>query len=289
MFLLDEVLVELPHPGSEKVGVEVVRHPPPAGGGEPGGQHVIRDQRVDPGGKFLRPVQREEEPAPTALTTARIARTQRCRQEALYDATLVRRFNSGDLSAFTEIVTRYHARMLRIALGLLRNHADAEEIAQDTFVRAHRALAAFRGESSLAVWLRCITLNLSRNRYWYFFRRRRHVTSSLDLPVSPDRPGTGVDLIPSGRPDPAHEAVTAEFTALVAAGLARLTDDQRAILRLRNELHYSYEAIARLLQLDLGTVKSRISRAREHLRATLAQAYARKLPAGPPRPLHPAA
>ena len=81
---------------------------------------------------------------------ARAARTALSRKEALYDASLVRRFNTGDQSAFVEIVMRYREKMLVIAHSMLRNHADAEEIAQDTFIRAHRSLALFRGESSLS-------------------------------------------------------------------------------------------------------------------------------------------
>jgi RNA polymerase sigma-70 factor (ECF subfamily) len=100
--------------------------------------------------------------------------------EALYDADLVRRFNSGDESAFGEIMTRHKTRIFAAAIALLRNHADAEEITQDTFVRAHRGLARFRGDSSVATWLHRIAVNLARNRYWYFFRRRRHATLSLD-------------------------------------------------------------------------------------------------------------
>src|ERR1700722_12628111 len=74
-------------------------------------------------------------------------------QEAVHDAELVRRFNAGDDSAFVEIVMRYRGKMFAIALSHLRNHADAEEIAQDTFIRAHRSLARCRADSSLATWL----------------------------------------------------------------------------------------------------------------------------------------
>ena len=93
-----------------------------------------------------------------------------------YDAELVRRFKSGDEDAFAEIVGRHQARITSVALSHLRNHADAEEIAQDTFVRAYRGLALFRGDSSLASWLHSIVFNLSRNRHAYFFRRQRHKT-----------------------------------------------------------------------------------------------------------------
>ena len=106
----------------------------------------------------------------------RATRAAASRQEALYDAELVRRFRDGDESAFVEIMTRYRRKILSIALALIRNRADAEEIAQDTFVRAHRGLAGFRGDSSLATWLFRIAVNLSRNRYRYFCRRRSTIS-----------------------------------------------------------------------------------------------------------------
>ena len=215
-------------------------------------------------------------PVPSASppSTASAARRALSRQEALHDAGLVRRFNAGDPTAFVEIVTRYRARLVHVALGLLRNHADAEEIAQDTFIRAHRSLALFRGESSLAAWLHCITLNLARNRYWYFYRRRRHVTQSLDSTVNAESQTTYADLIASPAPGPAREAASREFSAEVTACMARLNPNQREILVLRNVRQLSYREIARLLGISIGTVKSRVARARENLKALLVPVYA---------------
>jgi RNA polymerase sigma-70 factor (ECF subfamily) len=202
----------------------------------------------------------------------RAARAALARDEARHDAGLVRRFNGGDESAFVEIVTRYRGRLRQVALGLIRNHADAEEIAQDTFVRAHRALALFRGESSLSAWLHCIALNLARNRYWYFFRRRRHASLPLDAACGPDGAATFADLIASPAPDPRHLVATREFAGLAAAGLARLNPTQREILTLRNRDQRSYLGIARTLGVKVGTVKSRIARARGQLRVLLTEA-----------------
>ncbi len=212
--------------------------------------------------------------APSTRPAAdRAARTAVSRQEAVLDAALVRRFNAGDDAAFVEIVTRYRDKMFHVALGLLRNRADAEEIAQDTFIRAHRGLARFRGDSSLSAWLHCITLNLSRNRYWYFFRRRRHATQSLDCAVSADNQATYADLVASEAPGPVREAATREFSALVAECMTKLNASQHEILMLRNVRQNSYRDIAQTLGISIGTVKSRIGRARENLRALLAKTY----------------
>ncbi len=204
----------------------------------------------------------------TPLTDRAIA----SKAEAALDAELVRRFNAGDETAFIEIMNRYREKIFGITFALLRNRADAEEITQDTFIRAHRGLANFRGDSSLATWLHRISVNLARNRYWYFFRRRRHATLSLDCPLGDDSEATFTDLVASEAPDPAREAATGEFAALVAEAMERLEPRHREILTLRNMLHRPYEEIAAALGINVGTVKSRIARARENLRSLLAEA-----------------
>jgi RNA polymerase sigma-70 factor (ECF subfamily) len=90
------------------------------------------------------------QPAPNAL--------------ALHDTNLVQRLEAGEETAFVETVERHRVKIFAAALSLLRNRDDEEEIAQDTFIRAHRRLARFRGDSSLATWLHRIAINLSSNR-----------------------------------------------------------------------------------------------------------------------------
>ena len=212
-------------------------------------------------------------PPSAPLSADRAARNALSRKEALHDSTLVRRFKAGDQSAFVEIVMRYREKMLVIAHSMLRNHADAEEIAQDTFIRAHRSLALFRGESSLSAWLHCITLNLARNRYWYFHRRRRHTTQSLDCAINADTQATYAELVACNAPGPVNDATTNEFSAMITECMAKLNSSQRDILILRNVRQHSYEKIARTLGIKIGTVKSRVGRARKALRLILAQTY----------------
>lgn len=192
-------------------------------------------------------------------------------QEAAYDKTLVARFNAGDETAFEEIVNRYHSKLFGLAHNLLRNAADAEEIAQDTFIRAHRSLANFRGDSSLATWLYRIALNLSRNRYWYFFRRRRQDSVSLERPLCEESDGTFSDLIAADTHSPVQETVTREFTELISSCMEKLDTRHREILTMRNILNLPYEDISRALGINVGTVKSRIARARENLRKLLSE------------------
>jgi RNA polymerase sigma-70 factor, ECF subfamily len=201
--------------------------------------------------------------------TPQTAPTNASELEAKHDAVLVSRFRGGDDEAFAEIVARYQEKTFAVAFARLHNHADAEEITQDTFIRAHRALGTFRGESSLATWLHRIAVNLSLNRYWYFFRRRRHLTQSLDSPLRDDGTATVADYIASEAPSPVGDAMTHEFTQLVATCMTRLSPGQREILRLRTVLDRSYEEIAISLGLNIGTVKSRIARARHNLHALI--------------------
>jgi RNA polymerase sigma-70 factor (ECF subfamily) len=191
--------------------------------------------------------------------------------EAIQDADLVRRFNGGDESAFGEIMSRHKSKIFAAAMNLLHNHADAEEITQDTFVRAHRGFSRFRGDSSVATWLHRIAVNLARNRYWYFFRRRRHATLSLDSAVGGEGDGVFSDLMSAADPDPSQESSRAEFVDAVETCMARLEPSHRSILTMRTVLDQSYEEIASALGINVGTVKSRIARARERLRNCLAE------------------
>lgn len=189
--------------------------------------------------------------------------------EAAYDAQLVERFNAGDESAFAEIMSRYHPRVLNLARRCLNNDNDAEDIAQDTFIRAHRGLSRFRGDSALSTWLCRIAVNLARNRYWYFFRRHRHSTFSINQPVTDQNVASFSDLVAADTPSPHRLAMQNEFIELVGHCVEHLEEPHRDILRMRYLLHYSYEEIGDRLRINLGTVKSRVARARDKLRQAI--------------------
>ena len=191
--------------------------------------------------------------------------------EAAHDAILVKQYISGNQAAFLEIMERYREKIYRIARAVLRNHSDAEEITQDTFVRAHRGLARFRGDSSLATWLHSIAINLARNRYWFNFRRRQHAMVSLDSPLRDDSASTFSDLLAAESATPVREAVSSEFSGLIEVCMTQLAPAHREILTLRNILHHSYEEIGAKLGITVGTVKSRIARARYNVRVILSE------------------
>src|SRR3954468_5660547 len=194
-------------------------------------------------------------------------------QEVALDRMLVDRFKSGDSSAFDQLVTRYWDRIYAMTNQLLRNQQDAEEVTQDAFIRAHRGLEHFRGDSAFSTWLYQIATNLARNRYWYWWRRKRDQSVSIDAPVSSENDMTLADIIPAEVESPDDITVTQEFVARIGKGMERLSAKHREILVLRNVKNMSYEEIAAILGISVGTVKSRIARARESLRSKLGEDF----------------
>jgi RNA polymerase sigma-70 factor (ECF subfamily) len=194
-------------------------------------------------------------------------------QEVALDRLLVDRFKNGDKSAFDEMVTRYWVRIYSMVNQLLRNPQDAEEVTQDAFIRAHRGLENFRGESAFSTWLYQIATNLARNRYWYWWRRKRDQSVSFDSPIGPDNDMTLAEIIPAQVETPDDITVTQEFVSRIGTGMERLSAKHREILILRNVKNHSYEEIADILKISVGTVKSRIARARESLRSKLGEDF----------------
>jgi len=194
-------------------------------------------------------------------------------QEVALDRMLVERFKNGDESAFSEMMDRYWGRIYGLVNQMLRNQQDAEEVTQDAFVRAHRGLANFRGDSAFSTWLYQIATNLARNRYWYWFRRKRDKTISFDQPIGDEDGGTLAEIFPAEIESPDDIAVTQEFTDRIAVSMARLNEKHREILVLRNVQDHSYEEIAQILSISVGTVKSRIARAREALRKEMGEHF----------------
>lgn len=190
-------------------------------------------------------------------------------QEVAFDRVLVDRFKSGDQAAFNEMVTRYWDRIYAMVHQLLRNQQDAEEVTQDAFIRAHRGLVNFRGESAFSTWLYQIATNLARNRYWYWWRRKRDKTISFDQPLSDDNETPLSEVFAAELETPEDVAVTQEFVDRIATGMEKLSPKHREVLILRNVKNLSYEEIADILKISVGTVKSRIARARESLRAKM--------------------
>ena len=169
---------------------------------------------------------------------------------------LLARLRAGDPRAFEELVIGYQHRVFGVALRMLGSRAEAEEIAQEVFLRAHRALADFRGDARLGTWLYGIASRLCLNRL-----------------ASPDRRVVRGDAaladVAAGTLDAAAQAERAELDAALHAAIAELPEERRLVLVLRDVEGLSYEEIAEALALDPGTVRSRLHRARMQLKEKL--------------------
>lgn len=189
-----------------------------------------------------------------------------------YDAALVARFKSGDEKAFEEMVRRHRTSISAKVYRIIRNREDADELTSDTFIRAYRGLKDFRGDSSLKTWLHQIATNLARNRYWYWWRRKRFHSLSLQAPMSEDNTTTLSEVITDDGMDAFDETEMKELVLIISRGIERLNDTQREIMILRNVQNLTYEEISEILGVGVGTVKGRLSRARENLRLVVADA-----------------
>lgn len=169
------------------------------------------------------------------------------------DRELVLRARAGERAAFDQLVGRYQRRLLRLVLRLLRDQAEAEDVVQETFLKAYRALPRFRGEAAFFTWLYRIALNGARNA----ILRRRQRTGPMGA-------------VPSQLPSPAPEGGTPEAMLLskqvmqaIDAALEALPLELRTAIVLREIEGLSYEEIAQIMECPLGTVRSRLFRARE--------------------------
>lgn len=190
------------------------------------------------------------------------------------DELLIERVKNGDLAAYNDIVSRYYDRIFARVSQLLKNRQDAEEVTQDAFIRAQRGLESFRGDASFSTWLYQIATNLAHNRYWYWFRRKRDQSISLDQPMGEDGDMTLENIMPCEGESPAEATVTQEFVDRVSACMHDLNEKHKEVLILRNVKNMSYDEIADELEISVGTVKSRIARARESLRELMGSDFA---------------
>ena len=193
----------------------------------------------------------------------------------------IRRVLSGDANAFEALVREHEKYVYNLALRALGNAQDAEDVTQEAFLKAYRSLASFRGESKFSVWLYRIVSNLCLD---LLRARKRRAAQSLTVE---NEDGEDEELpVPDDRFSPEHLLDRKLTREAVQHALEHLSDEARQILLLREIRGLSYEEIAATLSLDIGTVKSRIFRARKRLCAFLMQdgnlpdSFASKQPKG---------
>jgi len=174
------------------------------------------------------------------------------------DLALVERVQRGDRKAFDVLVLRYQHKVLKLVMRYIRDAAEAEDVAQEAFVKAYRALPAFRGDSAFYTWLYRIAINTAKNAL--VSSKRRPIDYDLDL-QDPEQYDMAARLKDSETPE--GLLLTDEIRETVNAAIADLPEDLRTAIVLREIDGLSYEEIAAAMDCPVGTVRSRIFRARE--------------------------
>lgn len=174
------------------------------------------------------------------------------------DQALVERVQRGDRGAFDLLVRKYQHKILNLITRYVHDPSEAQDVAQEAFVKAYRALGNFRGDSAFYTWLYRIAINTAKN--FLVAQGRRPPGSDID---AQDAEQFGVESRLKERDTPEHELLKDELERTVFDAIAELPDDLRTAITLREMEGMSYEDIATAMDCPIGTVRSRIFRARE--------------------------
>lgn len=184
------------------------------------------------------------------------------------DIRLIEALRAGEAHAYEELIARFQQPVYVLALRLLNDASDASDVAQEVFLKVFRNIGSFRGQSSLKTWIYRITVNEAHNARRWFFRHRRHEVE-LDSGSDESSRDWQESIADHGR-SPFDEAVNQQRHSMIVEALERISPIFREAVVLRDIADLSYEEVAEVLGVSLGTVKSRILRGREALREQLA-------------------
>ncbi|MEE0945034.1 MAG: sigma-70 family RNA polymerase sigma factor [Clostridia bacterium] len=179
------------------------------------------------------------------------------------DTELVAKIKKGDMAAFDKLVSEYNKRVANIAYSLLSDREDALDASQEVFIKVYKNIGTFRGESTVSTWIYRITKNVCTD----MLRKRRSTLISLD-DDDDESPKLEIADVASS---PEYVAEKNEKIRIVRKAVAALDENQRTLVTLYDINGLSYEEIAAVLKCPLGTVKSRLYRARESLRKILSE------------------
>ncbi|MBK6743326.1 MAG: RNA polymerase sigma factor RpoE [Hydrogenophilales bacterium] len=181
------------------------------------------------------------------------------------DRQLVERARNGDKRAFDLLVQKYHRRLMRLLSRMVRNQEEVEDIAQETFIKAYRALPQFRGDAAFYTWLYRIGVNTARN---YLSSRKRQMPTISDQAMNDD---DDVDerIVAQDINTPESMLLSKQVAMAVNEAVEALPEELRTAITLREMEGLSYEEIAEMMVCPIGTVRSRIFRAREAIAAKL--------------------
>jgi RNA polymerase sigma-70 factor, ECF subfamily len=185
------------------------------------------------------------------------------------DLSLVRRVQRGDKGAFDALVLKYQHKVVKLVMRYVRNPVEAEDVAQEAFIKAYRALPQFRGDSAFYTWLYRIAINTAKNAL--VSRDRSPVDFDLDLQNPDESYDMHARLKDSATPEAL--ALTDEIREIVDSAIEALPEDLRTAIVLRELEGLSYEEIATTMDCPVGTVRSRIFRAREAIDRRLREVF----------------
>jgi RNA polymerase sigma-70 factor (ECF subfamily) len=183
------------------------------------------------------------------------------------DLRLVQSLRDGAEWAYEELLARFQQPVYALAMRLLSDPSEAADVVQEVFLKVFRNIARFRGQSSLKTWVYRITVNEAHNTRRWFFRHRRR---EAEVDLGPEETRDWKETIPDRSRSPFDVAFDREQHVMIEAALQRINPIFREAVVLRDVTDMSYEDIAGVLGITLGTVKSRILRGREALREELA-------------------
>ena len=180
------------------------------------------------------------------------------------DQELVIRVQQGDNKAFDLLVLKYQLRLSKLVSRFLRNQSDVPDVVQESFIKAYRALPNFRGESAFYTWLYRIAINTAKNHL--VSQSRKNPANSIDVQDAEDY---GASEWLKEYASPEREALASELEATIHRAMGELPSDLREAITLREIEGLSYEDIAEVMDCPIGTVRSRIFRAREAIDSKL--------------------
>ncbi len=201
--------------------------------------------------------------------TVKQARVVGWSEVGVREASLVQRCATGEEAACSELVAEHQRMVVQLAVNLLGDREEALDLSQEVFLRVFRTIGRFRGHSSLRTWIYRIAINQARNRHRFWRRRHRADQVSLDQHVA-----VHGEFVSAGEARPDRMLAQKELAARLESALDHLPFDQRTAIVLREIDGLSYEEIAYSLGVAVGTVKSRLTRARHALRQELREARA---------------
>ncbi len=182
------------------------------------------------------------------------------------DATLIRRVQKGELRAYDELIRKYQERIYATVYHMTSNHEDASDLTQETFIKAFQALKSFKGDSSFFTWVYRIAVNRTIN----FLKQRKNRThlSLNDLDFNAEHDPDLVSLI--SEKTPRREVNLAELQEKLNAAMQKLSEDHRLVVTLHDIQGLPHEEIGRIMDCNVGTVRSRLFYARQQLQGYLA-------------------